>query len=222
MTKIYWIDTRGWNEFDFEKVVDFAELDGEKLRRKRVAIDRYEEAASGLLKQFIFKEITPAWKAIKVTRNQHGKPIVEKFENVRFSASHQNGITAVGVRYDGQDLGIDLAESNNLLHGALDLVFSNSERSQIKDDQSFGWFWSAKEAILKYIGCGFLTDEYKHVFIQVNYPEISATNSKRNHSYHGQLFELQSEKLTLAVVTQSELPREAVTLTKLQLSDIIR
>ncbi|AET38840.1 holo-[acyl-carrier-protein] synthase Ecym_3352 [Eremothecium cymbalariae DBVPG len=114
-----------------------------------------------------------SWRELKFSKSKFGKPFLVHHDNVAFSMSNGGGNVIIYIT-KGEEVqggvGIDIASTTDCINwefeylNDLKTVFSQSEveclRSTSFDvrDELFTYYWSLKEAYIKYIGEGLNAD----------------------------------------------------------------
>lgn len=124
--------------------------------------DQIKAFASALCKYYVLPKLLGIRPIdICLDYNQYGKPYLINHYNIYFNISHTKEYLIFAVA--DSELGIDLEYiDDNLDMNIKDIVFSPQECELIETAKEFYTLWSKKEAYLKYLGTGFLTDDYKN------------------------------------------------------------
>ena len=123
----------------------------EKRRKKAEKLinknDALLSAAAGLMLKELFGE-----KAEKIKYNEHGKPFFE--HGPFFSISHSRQYSVVAVSEN--EIGIDIEMHENPSERLMNRCFTEEEREFAGNSaENFLRIWTAKEAVLKFLGTGF-------------------------------------------------------------------
>lgn len=126
------------------------------------------------------------WAELPVAYNKYGKPYLrnQKELNFQYNSSSSNDIISIVVLVNSQtSVGIDLSHEAQDAISSVDFmdqfqgIFSKPETDQLMqvDDISnryvaFNHFWTLKEALTKFIGCGLNVDLSKLSFLLTNEP----------------------------------------------------
>lgn len=101
---------------------------------------------------------------IKISKNEYGKPFVEKI-NTKFNIS-KTGNTFIIAFTNDDEIGIDIELiSSDKVFSHKDIFFSLNEIELIRKDKSlktFYKFWTRKESFLKFLGTG-ITDNVNEI-----------------------------------------------------------
>ena len=123
--------------------------------------DKIRTALSRKLMEFAicdFAKLSPS--ELSFGKGQYGKPKLLSHPKTFFNISHSNDWTVCAV--DVKPVGIDIEKIVDFNSGTLEMFCSASECNVIKASQSpklkYYQYWTIKEATLKLIGTGLLTD----------------------------------------------------------------
>lgn len=92
-----------------------------------------------------------------VLRDKHHKPYIKNNIGIKFNISHTDGYVVLG--FSKKDLGVDVEKVNDtfVFEDILENCFTFREIKSIGlDAHMFYKYWTAKEAYLKYEGCGLI------------------------------------------------------------------
>ena len=117
-----------------------------------------------------------------VALGKHGKPYLKDHPDVHFNISHSNGFVACAVA--DAPVGVDiewLDRCGEVREALIRRTLTEEEQSAMQAWIEEGYdareiffrFWTAKESVLKYLGCG-LTRELREIRIELRPPETSA------------------------------------------------
>ncbi len=123
----------------------------EKRRKKAEKLinknDALLSATAGLMMRELFGE-----KTEEIKFNEHGKPFFE--HGPFFSISHSRRYSVVAVSEN--EIGIDIEMHGNPSERLMDRCFTEDEQQFAKlNTENFLRIWTAKEAVLKFLGTGF-------------------------------------------------------------------
>lgn len=157
------------------------------FHRKR---DRVVAFTSHLLQRyFIAKLYNVLPYDLILEYNECGKPQLLLPDNtpIKYNISHSGDYLVLAIfNGDGYDIGIDIEKiiPNDDYQMMSHVAFSKFEQQQVTDHITFYKLWAKKEALLKAIGCGFMTEFYQYTKLT-----ISDVNHNSNYLIHSSLFE---------------------------------
>lgn len=136
----------------------------EVLKANRFLIEKDRNAfivCRALLRTYlsVFLKIKPPLIEFKYSIN--GKPFLRSSINTHFNVSHSEGVFVIGISLDGP-IGVDVESTfrkmnvdilKNVLLNARELQYLQ-QVNQKSLNEVFIHFWTAKEAVLKALGCG--------------------------------------------------------------------
>lgn len=148
MTQIYFCDMKKFGHL-YEECIS---LLPEKRREKAERIINKNEALLSAVTGLMMKEKLGADKDGIIKLGEHGKPFIE--HGPCFSVSHSRQYAVLAVS-DGE-IGIDIEMHMNPDERIAKRCFSDDEQAFAKmSTENFLRIWTAKEAVLKFIGTGF-------------------------------------------------------------------
>lgn len=102
-----------------------------------------------------------------VIKNEYGKPYIKEWD-IDFNISHSGEYVVCAFNDEGK-VGIDIEEQKKIELEDLRTIFTSKEWHEIKTAsnsiEKFYQFWTAKEALLKYLGTGFF-NEVQHISVE--------------------------------------------------------
>ena len=147
MPRIYFCDMKKFEHL-YEECVS---LLPEKRRKKAEKLinknDALLSATAGLMMRELFGE-----KTEEIRFNEHGKPFFE--HGPFFSISHSRQYSVVAVSEN--EIGIDIEMHESPSERLIDRCFTEDEQQFARlSTENFLRIWTAKEAVLKFLGTGF-------------------------------------------------------------------
>lgn len=160
-------------EFDIEPYLCwFTKNDIELIKSHKKKQNQVQALCSILLKKYTLAKLSNVnpW-LIKIGFNSYGKPIMD---GLIFNISHSDEYVVMATTDNlSYDIGVDIEKidyEQEDLQNISELVFSKDEQTHINNNnsvESFFMLWSKKEAFLKSLGCGFMTEQYKNTAISL-------------------------------------------------------
>ena len=148
MIHIYFCDMNNFEHL-FEECVS---LLPEKRRRKAERIINKNEALLSAVAGLMLKEVLGVTKDDMIKYGEHGKPYLE--HGPFFSISHSRRYSVLAV--SESEIGIDIEMHENINQRLMERCFANDEQAFAKlSTENFLKIWTAKEAVLKFLGTGF-------------------------------------------------------------------
>ena len=110
--------------------------------------------AYGLAYQLAAKKYNTPASALKIAKNDHGKPYFENLPDFHFNVSHSGDLKVLVV--SRKNIGVDVEKLREV---SLSVAkrFCDQERNYVNQTDSLNRFfevWTKKEAYLKYLGTG--------------------------------------------------------------------
>ena len=109
-----------------------------------------------LLAHYVIKQISPETVCEKWLTAENGKPYIENCP-VHFSISHAGEIVAVALS-ENSPVGVDVERVRPMREGFAARYFNDADQALIRTaedpDEALIRFWTAKEAVGKYLGTG--------------------------------------------------------------------
>ena len=114
-----------------------------------------------------------------------GKPYLQDYPDFHFNISHSGEFTALALS-DSQ-VGVDIEKLRDINLKIADRYFTDDEKAYVKDNKSFFYIWTRKEAYLKMTGeglkglrtCNILDNKKIKTFETEDFTlSVSSTNGK--------------------------------------------
>lgn len=141
---------------DLENFLKYEEI--EKLTAYKSEVSKMNFAVSRSILNKSFETILRVpFADVIVLRDKHHKPYIKNQNEIKFNISHTDGYVVIG--FSKKELGVDIEKVNVdfAFEDILEDCFTFREINNIGFDASmFYKYWTAKEAYLKYEGCGLI------------------------------------------------------------------
>lgn len=157
------------DEFDYKPFLHwFPSQTIKQINIHHHKIDQVKAFTSAICKYYVLPKLLGIRPIdIGLYYNQYGKPYLINHHNIYFNISHTKEYLIIAIA--NSELGIDLEYiDDNLDMSIKELIFSRQECELIKTPKEFYTLWSKKEAYLKYLGTGFLTNDYKNTSLNLD------------------------------------------------------
>lgn len=146
----------------------------ERVKRFRSEDDRKRTVAGEMLaRKAVAKQCNVSEESIVFVKNENGKPFAENLD-VNFNISHSEAMVVCAV--DDKPIGIDIEKIRPVNLKIAKRVYTRDEIFYLTDGKDFSEnydgatlerffeLWTAKEAYLKYLGCG-IVDNFNTLFV---------------------------------------------------------
>lgn len=154
--------------FDINSCIGFFDS---SIKAKILSFHRKEDMVraltSQILQQYVIAKIYNMKPHDLIFKyNEYKKPCLFLPDNkqIKYNISHSGDYVVLAV-FNGEDyeIGVDIEKicQNEDYNTISKIAFSELEQKQIIDSNTFYQLWTKKEALLKAIGCGFMTDFYQ-------------------------------------------------------------
>ena len=148
MIRIYFCDMNNFEHL-FEECVS---LLPKKRREKAERIINKNEALLSATAGLMMKEVFGVTEDGILQYGEHGKPYLE--HGPFFSISHSRRYSVLAVSEN--EIGIDIEMHENINQRLMERCFTEEEQEFAKlSTENFRLIWTAKEAVLKFLGTGF-------------------------------------------------------------------
>ena len=109
------------------------------------------------------------------------KPYIE--EKINFNITHSNNYVAVIISDGCCGIDIEMCNEERDWNKLKDVILTNQEKNNIKDNNGLVKYWSKKEAYFKKLGCGIDFSKLKQ---DINYDEVATLRLKdlKNNEYY--------------------------------------
>ncbi len=202
--KVYYCKTEKF-EHCYEKAISLLSQERrEKTERYLKKEDKLLSLTTGLMLRKVFGEDYSE----KIKYNEHGKPFFE--HGPCFSVSHSKNIAILAVSEN--NIGADIEGAKAVSEAVIKRCFTEEEQIYaFLSTQNTLYVWTAKEAVLKLLGCGFsfspknfsvLPFEEKHEikrakigFIRTEICKIPLTVAYEGEENEAEILEFQPEDL---------------------------
>ncbi len=147
---------------------------------------------STLLKDYYLASILNTLPSkLCIVQGKFGKPVIgsSAYNSLSFNISHSDEYVVIAtINNSDYAIGVDIQKIKyNIedIEQVSKLAFSKYEQSKINNSSNnFIKMWSKKEALIKSLGCGFLTEDYKNTAL-----DLQPTNYGKDYIIHTFKFE---------------------------------
>jgi len=147
LPRIYFCDMKKFEHLYEECLALLTEKRRKKAEKLFNKNDALLSATAGLMLKELFGE-----KAEEIEYNEHGKPFFE--QGPFFSISHSRQYSVIAVSEN--EIGIDIEMHENPSKRLMERCFTEEEQEFAEmSTENFLRIWTAKEAVLKFLGTGF-------------------------------------------------------------------
>lgn len=149
-------NTNGFEIRDLKYFLRHEEM--ERLTQYKTEISKINFAVSrGILNKALEVILGIPFEDIVILQSEYHKPYIKSNDEIQFNISHTTGCVVVG--FSKENIGVDIEKVNHNFEFECILreCFTYREMKNIRMDVSmFYKYWTAKEAYLKYEGCGLI------------------------------------------------------------------
>ena len=167
---------------DLENFLKYEEI--EKLDEYKSEVSKMNFAVSRSILNKSFETILDIpFADVIVLRDKYHKPYIKNQNGIKFNISHTDGYVVIG--FSKRELGIDIEKVNYdfEFEDILENCFTFREINNIGFDASmFYKYWTAKEAYLKYEGCGLIRSPKEIEVIHMDDHQIIKIEDKRKRT----------------------------------------
>ena len=175
-------NTRAFMIKDLENFLKYKKI--EKLDAYKAEVSKMNFAVSRSILNKSFETILRVpFADVIVLRDKHHKPYIKNQNGIKFNISHTDGYVVIG--FSKRELGIDIEKVNYdfEFEYILNSCFTSREINNIGFDVSmFYKYWTAKEAYLKYEGCGLIRSPKEIEVIHMDDHQIIKIEDKRKRT----------------------------------------
>lgn len=178
MQKIFLIAININKSFDFKQYLRWFNPEIiTHIRSFKFEKDQKIAFASAILKYYYLAYLlNTSPLEIKILFDEYKRPFLEGiYKTLDFNISHSGDYVVLGITRIGR-IGVDIEKIDEKINikQISPLVFSASERISINNTvRNFFMLWTKKEALLKSIGTGFLTEEFINTDLSLKEYEVN-------------------------------------------------
>lgn len=149
------------NSTTFQYLLRFSPADKQqRILRQRIKQNADTMVAGSALVRYVLRKVFHIPRDAHIAYGEFGKPYLPDYPNVYFNLSHSGQYVVCAV--SDRPVGIDIQVIRPYYLDVVRRVYNPRELEQIKNSadpaSEFTKLWTKKEAYLKMLGCGLITD----------------------------------------------------------------
>ena len=179
-----------------------------RISKFRFDIDRKLSLYSELLvRHKIREDLGIPNSEIVFSKNEHGKPYLQGYNDYHFNISHTKN--AIAAAFSKKDIGVDVERIQPCDMKIAERFFSPEEtayiRNQPDNDKAFYEIWTKKEAYIKYLVTGLSTSLQSFSVLQSEIDTTIYTFNKGEYIVSVCYEDVIDKKPTAVILTETEL-----------------